>query len=83
MIMPYKIYTTFDASDTSRDPDEIRTKELCYKNKKEDAVKFCENYIKENFCRKKEKLQQTKNGFEATDFCSYAETIIAEHIVIE
>ena len=61
--MPYRIYTRVNYADTSRDPDDIHIEELCYKKTKKDMLKFCEEYIKENFsnpsefCRDQDKNQ--------------------------
>ena len=79
----YKIYTEINLAETSRDPDNIITKYLCNKKTKESTIAFCEKYILEHFCDKSTKLEKNTNGFSATDFCSYAETLIAKKTILE
>ena len=82
--MIYRIYTTVNYADTSRDSDNIHINELCYKNNKEDTLIYLEKYIKKNFFHKNTKPHIFKDGeIRATDFCSYGETIIAKPIKID
>lgn len=81
--MPFRIYVYYNAADTSRDPDDIHTTELGYKNKEKDAVKLANDFIKNKFFHKDTKLNKTKKGYSATDFCSYGSTIKIEEIQID
>lgn len=81
--MAYRIYTYYNAADTCRDPDDIHTEELGYKNELEDALIVANNYIKKHFLHKDTELIKIgKNEWHATDFCSYGSTIIVKKIII-
>ncbi len=76
----YRIYTKVNLADTSRDPDDIIIKELCYKKTKKEAKEFCNKYISKKFFNKDSELYENNGIIHAIDFCSYGETIIAKKI---
>jgi len=81
--MAYRIYTQRNLADTWRDPDNIVTEDLCYKQSEDDAKSVAMDYIKNNFFHRDTQLRErTGGGFIATDFSSYGATIIVEPIVI-
>lgn len=81
--MAYKIYTSVNYAETSRDPDDICIDEIGYKQKLDDALEVANKFIKEKFFHKNTQLKQHGDNYQATDFCSWGKTIIVEKINIE
>jgi hypothetical protein len=79
----YKVHTERNLADTSREPDNIVTKEICHKGFETDAISVMEEYIKKNFFHKDTQPIKTSYGWSATDFCSYGETIRITKINVE
>jgi len=84
-VICFRIYKQVNYADTCRDADDIRVTEISYKNKLEDAIVVANNYIRKNFFHKDTELHKCKdsNNYQATDFCSYGETIYIEEINID
>lgn len=79
----YKVFTSVNYADTSRDADNIHTNVLGNKRNLEDAKELANKYIKKNFSHKNTNLVKYKDGtYGATDFRSYGETITIEPIKI-
>ena len=81
--MAYRIYTVVNLAETSRDADDVRTQDLCYKEKEEDAVAFCEKYIEDKFTQKDTELEKDGENYSAHDSCSWGTTLKADKIKIE
>jgi len=80
----YRVYTSINYADTSRDPDNIHIEELGFFDNKEKAISIASNFIENNFFNKNTKIRELKNGnFSATDFCSYGKTIYVIKIKVE
>lgn len=80
----YRIYTTYNAADTTRDPDEIYTTDICYRSTRKGAMKRIRAYIDAHFFRPDDVvISEYEGGLRATNFVSYGETIIAEKITID
>jgi len=81
--MVYKIYTTVNYADTSRDRDDICTNVLCYSKNKKVAFAYCIKYIKDHFIDKTRVMSKTENRYTAIDTGSYAVRLVAEEIRID
>jgi len=80
----YRIYTEHNSADTMRDPDDIHTKELCYKSTKEAAISFMKSYIDEHFFRpEKVTIRDYKDVYFAVNAVSYGAVLYAKEIEIE
>ena len=82
--MVYRIYTSRNLADTTKDPDDYIINELGYKHNLDDAKLVANEYIKTQFFHKDTELSENKNGsISATDFCSYGVTIMIIPIVVD
>lgn len=77
--MAYKIYTKVNTADSWRDDDAYIYNHIGTARTIKDALKQANDYINDHFFSKS-KLRQDGDNYTATDFCSYAETIIVEKI---
>lgn len=58
--MIYRIYTSVNYADTLRDADNIHIKELDYIKGEREALKYLDNYVKNNFSRPSELYKDKK-----------------------